>query len=110
MPPAEVTSAVKVTDSPLVDGFSDELTVVAVVAWFTFCVTTAEVLTASSVLPLYSAVIESLPTGSVAMEKVAFPELSVTVPREVVPFLKVTVPAGVPSPEVTVAANSTDLP
>lgn len=53
------------------------------------------------------------PTESVDVENVAWPELSVPVPRVVAPSLKVTVPAGVPAPGATadtVAVNVTDWP
>jgi hypothetical protein len=42
--PAELTVTVKVTDWPYVEGFSPELTVVAVVFLFTLWLTTADVL------------------------------------------------------------------
>jgi len=35
VPPAELTVAVNVTDCPNVDGFREDVTVVAVAAWFT---------------------------------------------------------------------------
>src|ERR1700722_11593154 len=54
---------------------------------------------------------ESLPTGKTDVLNVAFPPLSVGVPRTVAPFLNVTVPVGVPpNIGVTVAVNVTDLP
>src|SRR2546426_9171331 len=39
-----LTVAVNVTDTPNVDGFNDELTVVVLLAWLTVCVRSAEVL------------------------------------------------------------------
>jgi len=54
---------------------------------------------------------ESLPTGKDDVLNVAFPPLSVGVPRTVPPFLNVTVPVGVPpNIGVTVAVNVIDLP
>jgi hypothetical protein len=41
-----LTVAVSVTDWPKVDGFTDDVSVVVVLAWFTVCVSTAEVLVA----------------------------------------------------------------
>jgi hypothetical protein len=56
---------------------------------------------------------ECVPRASVAVLKVAEPELSVPVPSVVVPSLKVTVPVGVPPPGATaetVAVRVTDWP
>jgi hypothetical protein len=44
VPPLEVTVALMVNEAPTVDGFSDESTVVEVVAWFTCWVIVVEVL------------------------------------------------------------------
>src|SRR5436189_134779 len=52
-------------------------------------------------------------TPRLAVVKVAWPLLSVPVPKVVAPSLKVTVPEGVPAPgalAVTVAVNVTDWP
>jgi hypothetical protein len=51
VPPLDVTVAVKVTDWPDFDGFREEVTEVEVVALFTVCVSTDEVLPLKSVLP-----------------------------------------------------------
>ena len=51
VPPVEVTVAVKVTAAPKVDGFRDEASEVELLACFTVCVNTAEVLPAKLVLP-----------------------------------------------------------
>ena len=59
-------------------------------------------------LPLYTAVMEWVPTSNEDVLNVALPPLSVAVPRVVDPFLNVTVPAGVPPLEVTVAVKVTD--
>ena len=56
------TLAVNVTTLPCVAGFSDELTVVEVPALLTTSVSAAEVLPVKFVLPLYTAVIECVPT------------------------------------------------
>jgi hypothetical protein len=54
-PEAGVTFAVKLTDFPSVEGFSDEVSVVVVAICSTVWVRVAEVLVRSSVLPLYTA-------------------------------------------------------
>ena len=46
------TVAVNVTDWSATDGFSDEVTVVVVLAWFTVCDTPVDVLVAKFVSPL----------------------------------------------------------
>jgi len=57
-------------------------------------------------------VIESVPTGSVEVVRVASPALNVPVPRTVVPSMNVTVSplVGSPALEVTFAVNITDCP
>ena len=47
-----LTVAVKVTASPWVDGFCDDVIVVVVVGWFTVCVRAVLVLTAKLASPL----------------------------------------------------------
>ena len=54
-------------------------------------------------------VIICVATVRVAVANIAFPPLSVAVPRTLPPFLNVTVPVGVPVC-VTVAVNVTDCP
>ena len=110
VPPDEVTVAVKVTDWPKVDGFTDDVSDVEVLAAFTVWVRTGEVLPRMLPLPLYTAVIELDPAVSVEIVNVAFPALSVLVPSVEELFLKVTVPVGVPLDAVTVAVKVTDLP
>lgn len=110
VPPLEVTVAVKVTDWLCFDGFSDETTVLELLALFTVSVNTGEVLPLKFVLPPYTAVIEWLATDKVEVLKVALPLLSVPVPSVVEPSLKVTVPVGVPPLDVTVAVNFTEAP
>jgi hypothetical protein len=110
-----VIVAVKVSGLPL-DAEAAEATNVAVVAVATAgvmdSVVGAEALPAKLALPLYSAVIECVPTASVDEVKLATPPLfNVPVPSEVVPSRKVTVPAGVPEVlDVIVAVNVTRAP
>jgi hypothetical protein len=51
VPPTEVTVAVKVTAAPNVEGFKDDVSAVEVVACFTVCVSTEEVLVTKLLLP-----------------------------------------------------------
>ena len=104
---AGFTVAVKVTAWPAADGFTEETTEVVEAAWFTTCDSAGEVLGAKLVSPLYTAVMECVPTVSVEVVNVADPPLSVPVPSVAVPFLNVTVPVGVPEVAVTVAVNVT---
>jgi hypothetical protein len=46
-----LTVAVNVTDWPKADGFTDDVTAVVVLAWFTVCVTAADVLPLKFVSP-----------------------------------------------------------
>ena len=64
----------------------------------TCCVNDAAVLPAKFESPLYTAVIEWVPTASDEMVKVAVPEFTLNVPSVVLPSLKVIVPIGVPEP------------
>jgi hypothetical protein len=90
-----VTLAVNVTDCPKVEGFSEEVKVVVVVALLTTCFNAFDVLLAKFESPPYTAVIELVPTLRVEVVKLAEPLLSVPVPNTVVPFLNVTVsPSG----------------
>ena len=104
---AGFTVAVKVTAWPNADGFTEETTEVVEAAWFTACDRAGEVLPAKLASPLYTAVMECVPTVSVDVVNAAFPALSVPVPSVAVPFLNVTVPVGVPDVAVTVAVNVT---
>ena len=95
--PLPVTVAVKTILAPNSEGLALDMSVVVVDADCTVCNSGTEVLAASSVSPLYTAVMESAPTGSDESVNEAVPELfSVVVPSVVEPFLKVTVPAGFP--------------
>src|SRR5258707_5407878 len=94
------TVAVKVTDWPETDGFTDEATVVVLLAWLTVCVNADAVLSLpiKLLLPPYTAVIVCAATESAAVVKVAVPALSALLPSVLVPSEKVTVPVGVPAP------------
>lgn len=107
-----VTTAVKVTAWPYAEGFSDDPKLVLVAIWLTICVNTGEVLPAKVLLPRYTAVIECVPEESFAVLSVAWPLLSVTLPRVVALSLNETMPVGVTVPEdcVTVAVKVTDWP
>ena len=113
VPEAVVTVAVKVTLCPNVDGLSDEVTVVVVVAGggaFTICVIAGDVLGALLALPLYVAVILCDPVVNVAVVKVAVVPFNVPDPILVAPSKNVTVPVGVPDAVVTVAVKVTLWP
>ncbi len=87
--------------------------VVVVEAMVTGTVTAVDVLVWKLVSPEYSAVIESLPTGSEVRSSVATPSLKVPVPIEVPSLRNSTVPVGVPAPGLTtaiVAVKVTDWP
>src|SRR6202035_753412 len=104
---ANFTVAVKVTAWPNADGFAEETSEVVEAAWFTACDNAGEVLPAKLASPLYTAVMECVPTVNAAVLNAAVPALSVLVPSVAVPFLNVTVPVGVPDVTVTVAVNVT---
>ena len=70
VPAVAVTLAVKVTRCPLMEGFSDEVSVVVVVA-FTVCVTDDDVLVKNFVSPLYTAVIVWFPGARADVVNVA---------------------------------------
>jgi hypothetical protein len=98
--------AVKVTDCPGVEGFTEETrdTTGVVLATTWVSVATTELLLAS---PLYVAVMGSLPAGSEDVVVAATPPVSVDVPNVVAPLVNVTVPA---TPVGSVAVNVTDWP
>ena len=77
------TWAVKVTEFPWVDGFSEETTVVTVTALLTVCDKALEVLVRKSVLPLNVAVMWLRPTVRFPVTSFATLPVRVTVPREV---------------------------
>jgi hypothetical protein len=106
------TVAVKVTDWPEGEGFSDEVKVVVEPAFPTTWLTAVDVLPAKSESPPYAAVMESVPTGSAVVVKLAAPPLSAPVPREFVLFRNVTFSplGGAPLPEDTVALRVTGSP
>jgi hypothetical protein len=104
---AGFTVAVKVTAWPTADGFTEETTEVVDAAWVTAWERAGEVLAPKLASPLYTAVMECVPTVSVEVVNVAVPALSEPVPNATVPFLNVTVPVGVPDVAVTVAVNVT---
>jgi len=74
-PAGEVTMAVKTTVWPATAGFSDEATLVEVVARVTVCVTGADVLARNMPVSEYEAVIVCEPGDRTAV-RVAFPEPS----------------------------------
>ena len=73
----------------------------------THCVSAALVAAAKFVPPLYTAVIECVPTARDEVVSVATPPESVPRPRGVVPSRKLTVPVGTPAGEDTVAVSVT---
>ena len=78
---------------------------------FTTWVTAFDVLPAKFGSPLYTAVIESVPTGNAVVVKPAEFPLRDAVPRLVLPLLNVTVPVAVPpNCPVTVAVRIADCP
>jgi hypothetical protein len=116
-PDGPETVAVNVTDWPLSEGFSDEVSdvvEVALAAEFTTCVSTGEVEPVKFVSPPYDAVIECEPVASADVLSIAWPDaLRVPVPSEFAPSRKVTVPVGTvafPVGPETVAVNITDCP
>jgi hypothetical protein len=73
----------------------------------THCVSVALVDAAKFVPPLYTALIECIPTAKDEVVSVATPPESVPGPRGVVPSRKLTVPVGTPAGEDTVAVSVT---
>ena len=79
-----------------------------VAASFTVSVSALETLAVSLTSPPYAAVMEWVPTVSVAVVSDALPPARDVLPRELPPSKKVTVPVGVPVPVgVTAAVNVT---
>ena len=109
------TVTVKLTFCPKTDGVSDELTMLAVLALFTVCVKSADVLVRKFPSPLYSAVITCGPTDKEAIVPLlALPPLKLTdEPKSAPSSLNCTVPLGVPDPgavALIVAVNVTGCP
>src|ERR1044071_68746 len=95
------TVAVKVTDRPLFDGLSLDVNVVVVLALFTVCVKSDDVLPVWVASPTYCAVMTCVPTAS-EIESVATPLASSdTVPSVKAPSMKITLPVA-PEGGVTV--------
>src|SRR4051794_7410419 len=87
----------------------------SVALWLSYLVTacsnTAEVLPLNEVLPPYTAVIESVPTGKLVVVYLDIPPTRLNAPSVTFPFLNVTVPVGVPlNSGLIVAVKVTDLP
>ena len=111
-PNCGVTLAVKVTDCPEFDGFSDEVRAVVVVALLTIWLTVFDALPTKIESPPYTAVTAVVPAGSDDVAKMAVPPFNVPVPKTVVPFLNETVSpsGGGPALEVTFAEKTTACP
>ncbi len=105
LPDDGATVAVKVTDWPKTEGFSEEarVVVVAMPAGLIVTETALDVLPVKLESPRYFAVSESVPTGSVVVVRIAVLPLRLAVPREVVPTKNCTEPVGVPAPGATTA-------
>jgi hypothetical protein len=76
---------------------------------------TAEVEAAKFTVAAYTAVMESVPTGSAAVARVAvllvpLPGVRVALPRDVAPFMNVTEPVGAALPLEIVAVKVTACP
>lgn len=117
LPDGPVTVAVKVTDSPCAEGFTEELRAVAVdsrAAAFTICVSIPEVDPLKFESPLYTAVMDCEPVESEDVLYVATPDaLRVPLPSVVPPSMNVTDPVGaaeLPDAPATVAVNVTGCP
>ena len=107
------TVAVNVTACPDTEGLTDEATVVLLPALLTVWLSAVELLVLKLASPPYTAVIECEVTLRELLVKVAWPELSVPVPKVAAPSLNVTVPPGIPLPGatgLTVAVNVTGWP
>jgi hypothetical protein len=111
VPPAELTVALNVIDTPGAADVAEAVKVVVVcraAGELTVTVMAFDVLLASFVSPPYCAVTVWLPSPSAVVEKLAVPFASVPLPIDVVPSRKVTVP--VAAAGETVAVNVTDWP
>jgi len=108
-----LTVAVKTTDWPNADGFTNEVTVVELLARLTVWVMAVEVLPLKLLSPPYVTVIVWLPTESNEVANVALPALKLAVPNVAAPSRNVTVPVGVPvagATALTVAVKVTAWP
>jgi hypothetical protein len=111
--PDALTVAVNTTACPYTDGFTDEATTVVLPDLFTTWLNPDDVLVLKLPSPPYTAVIVCVATLSPLVLKVAWPPLSVPVPKVIPPSLNVTVPPGVPLPgalALTVAVKVTPWP
>jgi hypothetical protein len=110
-----VTVAVNVTAWPALEGFSEEASVVVVLAALITWLSAEEVEAPKFPVAAYTTVIESVPSGrlevvSVAVLLVPLPAVKVAVPIAVAPFMNVTEPVGAADPLETVAVNVTACP
>src|SRR6266568_5145133 len=113
VPAPEVTVAVKVTLGPKLEGFNEESSAVAVLAFATTCPPERlPLLFRKFTSPLYSAVIVWVPAFKVEVVNVAAPPAfkATGAPRLAPLSLNCAVPVGVPALEVTVAVKVTLWP
>src|SRR5580658_2986521 len=106
------TVAVKVTASPNTEGFFDEANFVEDFALSTVWLSGFDRLPAKFNSPLYAAVIESVPTGSAVVVRLASPPLRAFVPSADLPLRNVTSSpfGGAPSLDPTFAVKVTGSP
>src|SRR5208337_4982991 len=111
-PELEVTTAVKVTACPYVDGLGEDESAVVVATLLTTCFTAFDVLAAHWISPPHTTLIALAPARNVEVVKLAEPPLNDPVPSTVVPSLNVTVSpsGGAPELEVTTAVKVTACP
>ena len=106
-----LTRAVNVTFCSNVDGFTDELIAVVVLALFTTWLTADDVLVVKLLFPEYWAVTEWVATLNAEVDNVALSPLMLDVPNDVAPSKNSIVPLGLPAPgddTLTRAVNVTD--
>ena len=92
MPANEETTAVKVTGFPSTEGFTEESSVVVVVALTTTCDTVLDVLPVKLLSPLLTAVMECVPIARPLVVRLATLPLTAVLPSVIAPSLKVSVP------------------
>jgi hypothetical protein len=102
------TVAVNIIVSHAVAGFTEEVSVTLEAAWLTVCTTAAEVLPRSLGSPLYTAVMECVPTARVETANAAVPPVRVAAPMGVPPSRNCAVP--VADTGDTAATKVTDCP